>query len=151
MVLNIHTMPSDKQHFSYPVRVYIEDTDAGGIVYYVNYLKYMERARTEWLRHLGFDFQQLLALDCLMVVANADIKYHQSARMDDPLLVSVVIEKVGKASIVFYQAVTTQKADQAEPILLSDARIKVGCISQSKHKARLFPADMAAALRLIVS
>ena len=74
--------------FSFPVRVYIEDTDAGGIVYYVNYLKYMERSRTEFLRSLGYDKPAILEGGLLLVVHTAQVNYRRSARLDDQLQVT---------------------------------------------------------------
>ena len=82
--------------FSLPIRVYIEDTDAAGIVYYVNYLKFMERARTEYLRHIGFG-HYLLTEDYLFVVRKVQIDYKQPAKMDDLLQVTARIIKQGKA------------------------------------------------------
>src|SRR5690554_7485112 len=79
--------------FKWHARVYYEDTDAGGIVYHANYLKFMERARTEWLRDLGFFQQSLRADDTLFVVRSLNIQYKAPAYLDDELLVSVVIEK----------------------------------------------------------
>ncbi|MFP5382843.1 MAG: YbgC/FadM family acyl-CoA thioesterase, partial [Gammaproteobacteria bacterium] len=93
------------REFCIPVRVYIEDTDAGGIVYYVNYLKFMERARTEWLRALGFQHYTLLDEDFLFVVRHADVDYRRPARIDDELAVSAAVERLGRASIFFRQQV----------------------------------------------
>jgi 4-hydroxybenzoyl-CoA thioesterase len=76
------------QSFAHRCRVYYEDTDAGGIVYYVNYLKFMERARTERLRELGFAQSQLAGEDLLFVVHSSEARYHAPARLDDELLVS---------------------------------------------------------------
>jgi len=86
-------------------RVYYEDTDAGGIVYYVNYLKFMERARTERLRDLGFDQSQLVGEDLLFVVHSCEARYHAPARLDDELLVSAEVVEMKRASLRFKQQV----------------------------------------------
>ena len=81
-------MPSSKAVFNFPIRVYWEDTDAGGIVFYANYLKFMERARTEWLRSLGVAQRQLREeTGGQFVVSETRLKYHRPARLDDELLV----------------------------------------------------------------
>jgi len=107
--------------FSLPVRVYIEDTDAAGIVYYVNYLKFMERARTEYLRNIGFG-HYLLTEDYLFVVRKADIRYRQAAKMDDLLTASAQVVKQGKASLQFKQTV------ERDGELLSEATIEIACV-----------------------
>ena len=76
---------ADDQEFSLPIRVYIEDTDAGGIVYYVNYLKFMERARTEYMRSLGFDREFIFSGELMFVVQTAEVRYLQPARLDERL------------------------------------------------------------------
>ena len=91
--------------FSIPVRVYIEDTDAGGIVFYVNYLKFMERARTEWLRSLGFDKAGANRESFQFVVKSVDIQYYAPARLDDELEVSANLIKLGGASMKLMQEV----------------------------------------------
>lgn len=118
--------------FSLPVRVYIEDTDAAGIVYYVNHLKFMERARTEFLRHIGFG-HYLATEDYLFVVRKADIRYKQPARMDDQLLVSAELIKQGKASLVFKQTVSCQTQ------ILSEAMIDIACVDKQKLKPCALP------------
>ncbi|MDP2226588.1 MAG: YbgC/FadM family acyl-CoA thioesterase, partial [Moraxellaceae bacterium] len=93
--------PKPLPEFVFPVRVYIEDTDGGGIVYYVNYLKFMERARTEFLRDLGFQHYLHGEEDFMFVVRGADIRYFQPARMDDALGVTAQLQSLGRASLVF--------------------------------------------------
>ncbi|MDO6682787.1 MULTISPECIES: YbgC/FadM family acyl-CoA thioesterase [unclassified Oceanobacter] len=85
--------------FDWPVRIYIEDTDAGGIVYHANYLRYMERARTEWLRSMDIGQEILRQQGILLVVTAIDVKYRKPARLDDELNVSVQVDKVGKARL----------------------------------------------------
>ena len=95
------------QIFAWPVRVYYEDTDAGGIVYYANYLKFMERARTEWLRNYGVDLRQLAAQECMMfVVRSANLDFLQPAHLGDALDVSVEVLRRRPASITLRQQVT---------------------------------------------
>lgn len=109
--------------FSWPIRIYYEDTDAGGIVYYANYLKFFERARTEWLRHAGIN-QQLMAEQqkAMFVVKSTSMDYHSPAKLDDQLRITVVVEKLGKASILF-----TQEGWRGDQRLVSGS-IKVGCV-----------------------
>jgi len=109
--------------FETPVRVYIEDTDAGGIVFYVNYLKFMERARTEYMRELGYDKPALLHEDKLLVVHSANTQYRRPARLDDMLTATVVIRKLARSYLVFEQKVLRG----AE--LLCEAEIKVACVT----------------------
>ncbi len=92
------------QRFTFPYRVDYEDTDAGGIVSYVNYLKFMERARTERLRHLGFSQAQMATENLLFVVHSSQARYHTPARLDDELLVSVQVEALKRASLKFSAA-----------------------------------------------
>src|SRR5690554_1783562 len=122
--------------FQWPIRVYIEDTDLGGIVYYVNYLKFMERARTELLRFYGYSQQQLSADDLLFVVTHVDNRYLQPARLDDELLVSVDIERASGARVTFLQKITRA----SDSVLLCQARVDVACVSASRLKPRRWPA-----------
>lgn len=93
--------------FNHPIRVYWEDTDGGGIVYYANYLKFAERARTEWLRALGFDQSHLKAeAGIQFVVREANIRYRQPARLDDELLVSVQVENFNEHKIELSQKIS---------------------------------------------
>ena len=92
--------------YSFPVRVYFENTDAGGVVYHGEYLKFLERARTEWLRHLGFDHQALARNHRMVfVVTSLSIDFVKAARLDDTLAVSVRLESLGKVRCVFVQEV----------------------------------------------
>lgn len=118
--------------FNLNIRIYIEDTDAAGIVYYVNYLKFMERARTEYLRHIGFG-HYLLTEDYLFVVRKAQIDYKQPAKMDDELRVTAQIIKQGKASLVFEQCIYRQDT------LLSRAQIDIACVAKQSLKPCALP------------
>ena len=124
--------------YSFPVRVYFENTDAGGVVYHGEYLKFMERARTEWLRHLGFD-HQALARDhrIVFVVTAAAIDFTKPARLDDTLAVSVRLESLGKARCVFAQEI--RRDDE----VLVRARITVACVAGEHFK----PTEIPEALR----
>lgn len=126
--------------FCFPARVYIEDTDAGGIVYYVNYLKFMERARTEFLRDLGFEHYLNSEEDFMFVVRSAEIRYFQSARMDDALLITARIKSLGRASLVFHQEV------RLESTALSAGTIDIACVRRSTLKPRALPKRLLALL-----
>ena len=91
--------------FAHRCRVYYEDTDAGGVVYYVNYLKFMERARTERLREMGFAQSELVGENLLFVVHSSEARYHAPARLDDELLVSAQVIELNRASLRFKQQV----------------------------------------------
>lgn len=120
--------------FRWPVRVYVEDTDAGGIVYYVNYLKFMERARTEWLRSLDFENGTLLTgEECLFVVHSCEVRYLRPARLDDTLHVSAEIRKLGRASLDFLQQVW--RGDE----LLCQAEVRVACVCSDGIRPKPMP------------
>jgi tol-pal system-associated acyl-CoA thioesterase len=130
--------------FDWPVRVYYEDTDAGGIVYYANYLRFLERARTEWLRSLGFEQEVLRQQGILFVVREISLKYKSSARLDDELSVSVALEKMGKASFQLSQKVYRVGAGSA--VELVSAFVTIACIDD-QSKPRSIPAEIVAALQ----
>jgi acyl-CoA thioester hydrolase len=125
--------------FAWPVRVYWEDTDAGGIVFYANYLKFFERARTEWLRSLGVQ-QQLLRdrTGGMFVVGETAVKYLRSARLDDELLVTARLESCGRASMVL-----RQEALRAGE-LLCEGTIRIGWVNVTGpiHKPGRIPAEI---------
>jgi len=129
--------------FSWPVRVYIEDTDAGGIVYYVNYLKFMERARTEFLRHLGHDHADMIEQGSMFVVHSLDAKYKAPARLDDQLRVSVAVQQLKAGSVVFLQRVFRQ----GDSKVLAESNIKVACVDTENMKPQAMPEEMKAALK----
>ena len=124
--------------YSFPVRVYFENTDAGGVVYHGDYFKFLERARTEWLRHLGFD-HQALARDHRMVfvVTSMAIDFQKAARLDDNLAVSVRLESLGKVRCVFAQEI--RRDDQ----VIVAARVTVASLTAEGFK----PVEIPAALR----
>ena len=93
--------------FLWPVRVYYEDTDSGGVVFYANYLKFMERARTEWLRHLGFEQDELIEREAVIfAVRSVQVDYLQPARFNDELSVSAKLSEQGRASLTIEQGIT---------------------------------------------
>jgi acyl-CoA thioester hydrolase len=128
--------------FHWPVRIYYEDTDAGGIVFYANYLKFFERARTEWLRAVGVNQQELSELEgAIFVVKNASIDYHAPAKLDDVLNLTLSIEKLGRASVQF-----VQQAWRGE-VLLASASVKVGCVDAATLRPRSLPPATADRMR----
>lgn len=132
--------PNEKV-FTWPVRVYWEDTDAGGIVFYANYLKYFERARTEWLRALGLEQRHLQqTLGCIFVVSDIQLKYMRSARLDDQLLVSAQLSELGRSSLTIVQEarlVTPHGAD-APPAVLCAGSVRIGWVDgQTMRPARI--------------
>ena len=121
--------------FSWPCRVYYEDTDAGGVVYYVNYLKYMERARTERLRSLGFSQHELAGQNVLFVVHSAQTRYHAPARLDDELAVSAQVVALKRTRLEFVQQVRRCSDD----VLLCEGRFVIACVSADTFKPRAMP------------
>lgn len=125
------------QSFSWPVRVYFEDTDSGGVVYYANYLRFFERARTEWLRSLDVGQQTLIETSQVMfVVAGVEVDYLVPARLDDDLKITVVIDRLGRASLEFVQQVWR------ETDLLVTGRVKVACVDSKTLRPQPFPKEV---------
>ena len=118
--------------FKWPVRVYIEDTDFGGIVYYVNYLKFMERARTELLRCAGWSQQELAANHLIFVVGSVEAQYLAPAKLDDQLIVHTTIKKPQGARIKFLQAVVKEGSDR----VLCQAEIEVIAVTPAMRPKR---------------
>ncbi len=132
--------------FRWPVRVYYEDTDTGGIVFYANYLKFFERARTEWLRAAGIGQQQLAAeTQRMFVVKSTAIDYHAPAKLDDCLEITVEIEKLGRASVNFRQEAWLDSA--GEPLLLCSGSIRVGCVDTQSLRPATIPDETNARIR----
>ena len=122
--------------FYWPVRVYMEDTDAGGIVFYVNYLKFMERARTEALRSLGFDKNWILDQNSMFVVHSMKVAYKQPAKLDDYLRVEAHIMKLRHSSIIFRQNI------ELDGRVLCEAEVRIACVD----KASMWPVAMPDAI-----
>jgi acyl-CoA thioester hydrolase len=127
--------------FTWPIRVYYEDTDAAGVVYHSNYLKYMERARTEWLRKLGFS-QEVLREESgnIIVVSEMDIKFVRPAKLDDLLEVHSTLIKVTGASFLFEQSI--QKMQEK----ICSARVKGVCLNALTFKPQRLPAALKSEL-----
>lgn len=130
--------------FAWPVRVYWEDTDAGGIVFYANYLKFFERARTEWLRSLGHGQQELKArLGAMFVVTNAQLRYLHPAHLDDELTVTATIAQHSRASITLtQQALLTTAGTGNTPTLLCEATIRIGWVNVSTLRPERIPTSL---------
>lgn len=132
--------------FHWPIRVYYEDTDAGGIVYYANYLKFLERARTEWLRSLGIEQDIWLAHGIAFVVRQVDLDLRSPARFNDELRVCSQLEKVGKASVHFLQWIEDSTGN-----LLCQARVKAACVqlatATTPLKATAMPTEIIEELK----
>jgi acyl-CoA thioester hydrolase len=126
--------------FLWPARVYWEDTDGGGIVYYANYLRFLERARTEWLRQLGHSQQRLVREEgILFTVVSLEIEYRAPARLDDELEVSCEPHPQGPASLRFAQCVYRRAAGAGRE-LLAEASVRVACLDARTMRPRRLPA-----------
>lgn len=122
--------------FDFPVRVYYEDTDVSGVVYHANYLRYFERARTEWLRALGIGQEQLMQqLGVAFTVANLEIDYRSPARLDDELEVQTTVPQIRRASLGFEQ--TLRRTGQAA--VLARARVRVACVDSRQFRPVALP------------
>jgi acyl-CoA thioester hydrolase len=120
--------------FEWPIRVYYEDTDSGGVVYHSNYLNFMERARTEWLRSLGFEQDELVSQhQCIFAVHSMQLNFRHPARFNDALVVSSLISNVSGASFEFKQKI--YRDDE----LLCEATVKVACLDANRFRPRSIP------------
>ncbi|MFO1226194.1 tol-pal system-associated acyl-CoA thioesterase [Roseateles sp.] len=128
--------------FTWPARVYWEDTDAGGVVFYANYLKFFERARTEWLRAAGGEQQRLrLEAGLIFVVSETVVRYLAPARLDDELTITVEPVELGRATLTVHQRAL--RGDQ----VLAESSIRVGCVNAHDFKPARIPASLLAALQ----
>ena len=134
--------------FAWPARVYWEDTDGGGIVYYANYLRFLERARTEWLRSLGHSQQQLLhEAGIVFTVVSLEIGYRVPARLDDELRITCEPRSDGAASLEFAQRIYRQSGGApAGGQLLTEASVRVACVDASTLRPRRLPDFLVQAL-----
>ena len=126
----------------FPVRIYWEDTDAGGIVFYANYLKFFERARTEWLRSLGLGQQRLREQSGgMFVVTEARLRYLRPARLDDALLVTAQLQEAGRASLTIGQQalLKNEHESHAAPVLLSEGTIRIGWVDATTLRPARIP------------
>jgi acyl-CoA thioester hydrolase len=127
-----------KEIFSFPVRVYYEDTDTGGVVYHSNYLNFMERARTEWLRALGFEQDDLLReYGVIFAVSAVSVAFHKPARFNELLAVTVALERRGAASLTLKQEV--RRGDE----LLASGDVRIACIDAQRFVPVAIPARVA--------
>ena len=137
--------------FRFALRVYWEDTDAGGIVFYANYLKFMERARTEWLRTLGYGQEtSRQSGGGMFVVSETAVKYHQPARLDDALWVTARVAEAGRVSLTIAQQVLLrrQHATSGQPdTLLAEGTIRIGWVDAASLKPARIPAAILESLK----
>jgi len=134
--------------FAWPARVYWEDTDGGGIVYYANYLRFLERARTEWLRSLGYS-QQALAQEpgIVFTVVSLSIEYRRPARLDDELSISCEPQAEGAATIRFAQRILREASDAPDERLLVEAQVRVACVNAQTLRPTRLPGFLVNALK----
>ena len=130
------------KEFIWQIRVYYEDTDAGGVIFYANYLRFMERARTEWLRKIGFDHKMMAKkYRLLFAVKNLTIDYIRPGHLDDLLTITSEILESRKASLTFKQNIKNENNE-----LLSEAKVKIACIDSKTLKASSMPKELIAEL-----
>ncbi|MSQ57318.1 MAG: tol-pal system-associated acyl-CoA thioesterase [Limnohabitans sp.] len=128
--------------FKFPIRVYWEDTDAGGIVFYANYLKFFERTRTEWLRSLGIEQNQLKQqTGGMFVVSQTQVTHHLPAVLDDQLEVTAQMQSIGRASLIIQQQ-NFRKNPQGQPSLLTEGTIRIGWIQADTFKPNRIPPNL---------
>ncbi len=133
--------------FCLPIRVYYEDTDVGGVVYYANYLKFMERARTEYLRGHGFDQSVLLSeMQRQFVVRSVSMELHRPAFLDDQLQVKTEIQHYGRASLLFGQRVMRHTSAESSELLCS-AKLKIACVDSQSFRPTAIPPALTRALK----
>lgn len=131
--------------FEFPVRIYWEDTDAGGIVFYANYLKFFERARTEWLRSLGIGQQQLREqTGGIFVVTDARLRYLRPARLDDELIVTAQLQETSRASLTIVQQalLNNEQAPNQPRALLSEGTIHIGWVDAASMRPARIPSTL---------
>ena len=127
--------------FRFPVRVYWEDTDAGGVVFYANYLKFFERARTEWLRSMGFGQEELRTqTGAMFIVSQTSVRYLRPARLDDLLRVTVEVSHAGQASMTIAQVAWRGEERLAE------GEIRIGCVDAQSFRPRRIPDPLLQAM-----
>ena len=132
-------MINSENEFLWPIRVYYEDTDSGGVVYYANYLKFMERARTEMLRSYGFEQDQLIETQgIIFAVHSLSMQYKKPAVFNDELMVKTTISECGRASFDFVQFVLRA----SDETLLCSAEIKIACINAEKFTPMVMPKEI---------
>jgi acyl-CoA thioester hydrolase len=141
----MHHLNAPRPVAAFPLRVYYEDTDAAGIVYYANYLRFLERGRTEFLRALGYQQQEIADRTGLaFAVRSLSAEYLLPARLDDQLSVETVVESLGRAQLLF-----TQRVLRGGELLL-DARVRIVCLDTNKNKAAPIPRDIHEKLKALL-
>jgi len=139
-------------NFTWTIRVYYEDTDAGGVVFYANYLKFFERARTEWLRAAGIgQFEMTETHGVMFVVKSTALDYHAPARLDNELKLTVVVEKMGRASVQFVQEAwrITHDEQGERQELLATGHIKVACVDAKRFRPAEIPPHVLASIKAL--
>ena len=137
-------MSAQQNEFLWPIRVYYEDTDCGGVVYYANYLKFMERGRTEFLRSLGFEQDNLKQEQGLIfAVHSLSAKYLKPAVFNDELIVKTSLSKAGRASLSFTQSIL-RASDQ---LRLCEAKIKIACLNAEQYSPAKIPPAISHSIR----
>jgi acyl-CoA thioester hydrolase len=135
------------KHWNWQARVYYEDTDAGGIVFYANYLHFFERARTEWLRHLGFEHVRIRdELRLIFVVKELHVNYHRPAKLDDMVQLGVKLRVLKRASLRLEQTAYLQAGPEDEPIMLASAEIRLACLDAQALKPMALPKEIYSSL-----
>jgi acyl-CoA thioester hydrolase len=133
----MNTQETNLRAFSFPVRIYYEDTDAAGVVYYANYFKYFERCRTEWMRLIGYDQSQLTRkYGLVFVVRSVEAEYLRPAHLDDQLTVTLEVETLGRSLAVFRQRVLRDGEE------LVTGTVKVVCVNIQAMKAAAIPGEL---------
>ena len=134
--------------FRFQLRVYWEDTDAGGVVFYANYLKFFERARTEWLRSLGHEQERLrIETGAVFIVTDTAVRYLRPARLDDLLAVTVRVAHAGRARMTIAQQAWRVPAVQGDTEeLLAEGTIRIGCVDAGTFKPQRIPSSIAKSL-----
>ncbi|MEO8152696.1 MAG: tol-pal system-associated acyl-CoA thioesterase [Rhizobacter sp.] len=134
------TAPSP-HHYAHTLRIYWEDTDAGGVVFYANYLKFFERARTEWLRSLGFAQEEIRTqTGAIFIVSQTSVRYLRPARLDDLLSVTVQVKAAGQASMHITQV--AWRGDER----LAEGDIRIGCVDAESFRPRRIPEHLLQAM-----
>ncbi|PSV28926.1 tol-pal system-associated acyl-CoA thioesterase [Photobacterium sp. GB-56] len=123
--------------FKWPVTIYYEDTDVGGVVYHANYLKFFERARTEYLRKIGLNQQQLFSLNMSFVVRSLTIDFLRGAKLDDQLMVNTVVQNIRRASIEFSQELVNNNNE-----VLCKVLVKIACVDPTQMKPIALPEQL---------
>lgn len=134
-------MPLGNSIFKFPIRVYWEDTDAGGIVFYANYLKFFERARTEWLRSLGIEqFRLKESTGGMFVVAESTVRYARPARLDDELIVTASLKQMGRATMIIEQQALLKKEQAGRQAdLVCEGSIRIGWVNAATLQPARIP------------